>query len=365
MNKIFIPKKIRIGYQERKDTYTGKLAYVIYYDEKGKIRKEPSWNNWRNDSIEADEYENLPTEGFVLNKKVGDYSGDWGNHRQAYSRVYDPRGFEFEITIENLLYILENTSSIKGKGLEGEFVYGWDGGDLLLIPTSSPDYVRLTEYSDKRNNPDKINKKNIVLGATYKNKNDENLIYLGYFDYYDYYSWREDKKIVKRFCFAKFENGKVTEWKHYSSLSSMIEFVDSKPHSEYPEIMEALEHQTFYSPLDPSKYEYEVLTAEELIKHNGDYYNYWNNKLQAIVALDGTLYDCEIEVNTRDYSSKTLREFTSCKMYPVENYYGVSNRLPSQYTSGWTTSWTTLGDLMSKYKFVRVTKKYLANGKSA
>ena len=31
---IYIPKKINVGYQEREDTYTGKLAYVIYWDEK-------------------------------------------------------------------------------------------------------------------------------------------------------------------------------------------------------------------------------------------------------------------------------------------------------------------------------------------
>lgn len=39
---IFIPTKINIGFQERSDTYTGKLAYVIYFDEKGKLRKETS-----------------------------------------------------------------------------------------------------------------------------------------------------------------------------------------------------------------------------------------------------------------------------------------------------------------------------------
>ena len=27
---IFIPKLINVGYQNRKDTYTGKLAYVVY-----------------------------------------------------------------------------------------------------------------------------------------------------------------------------------------------------------------------------------------------------------------------------------------------------------------------------------------------
>lgn len=48
---IFIPTKINVGFQERKDTYTGKLAYVIYFDEKGKLRKETSWQGWRDENI--------------------------------------------------------------------------------------------------------------------------------------------------------------------------------------------------------------------------------------------------------------------------------------------------------------------------
>ena len=105
-SNIFVPKIINVGYQNRSGTYTGKLAYVIYYDEKGKLRKEASWNSWRDEKIPNEEFDNVPTTGFVLNKKVGDYSSGW-DHRQAYCRVYDPRNFEFEITIENLLYILE------------------------------------------------------------------------------------------------------------------------------------------------------------------------------------------------------------------------------------------------------------------
>jgi hypothetical protein len=30
-SNIFIPDRINVGFQERKDTYTGKLAYVIYF----------------------------------------------------------------------------------------------------------------------------------------------------------------------------------------------------------------------------------------------------------------------------------------------------------------------------------------------
>src|SRR5581483_10905297 len=123
---IFLPKRINVGYQKRTDTFTGKLAYVIYFDGKGKLRKETSWNSWRNKAIPNEEFDNVPTEGFVLNKKVGGNKYNW-NPRQTYSRIYDPRGFEFEITIPNLLYILENTNCIKGKGIEGKLVYGWEG----------------------------------------------------------------------------------------------------------------------------------------------------------------------------------------------------------------------------------------------
>ena len=125
-SNIFVPKRINVGFQERSSTYTGKLAYVIYYDEKGTLRKEKSWNGWRNKEIPNEEFDNVPTEGFVLNKHVGGYASGW-EHRNSYCRVYDPRNFEFEISIENLLYILECCDSIKGKGLQGEFVYAWDG----------------------------------------------------------------------------------------------------------------------------------------------------------------------------------------------------------------------------------------------
>lgn len=38
-SSIFVPKTINVGYQNRSGTYTGKLAYVIYYDEKVSYEK--------------------------------------------------------------------------------------------------------------------------------------------------------------------------------------------------------------------------------------------------------------------------------------------------------------------------------------
>lgn len=193
---LYIPKKCKVGLQEREGTYTGKLGYVIYHD--GKVwRKETSWEGWRHkegqqmnrwDSktressvveltgVEPIEFDNVPTEGFVLNKKAGGYSSGW-NHRQTYCRVYDPRGFEFEITIPNLLYILQECSAYKGKGLEGEFVYSWEGKDLVLLPVSSPDYKECEKFTALQSQ--KVGKKNMVEGCTYLTSRMEKLVYLG------------------------------------------------------------------------------------------------------------------------------------------------------------------------------------------
>lgn len=289
---IYIPKKIKVGYQNRYDTYTKKLAYVIYYDEKNKLRKETSWNNWRDEKIEPDDFDNEPTRGFVLNKKVGDYSGDWGNHRQAYCRIYDPRGFEFEITINNLLYILENCDCLKGKGLDGEFVYGWDGKDLILIPVDSPDYKEIKTRTDKIQNGKKFKGKDLIIGATYLTKNNEQWIYMGRFDKWEklintfrrewYWSLNEDRDGKWEFdlddTWTLVPNNKNTAYKNvnkgkyywfyighdnYSSFQKyrfearksigdiLIDCVDEKPSQNYAEYFDDLENNHFnYNPID-------------------------------------------------------------------------------------------------------------------
>lgn len=184
MDGCFIPEKIKVGYQEREDTYSGKLAYVIYYDEKNKLRKETSWNSWRQKDILPDDFDNKLIEGFVLNKKTGDYHGDWFSNRQAYIRVFDPRGFEIEITVNNLLYILENCDCIKGKGLSGRFCYGWTGTDLVLIPECSEGYKESRKYTDTLYVNKKIKKSELEVGQVYILRGNKKVLYLGYLNYF-------------------------------------------------------------------------------------------------------------------------------------------------------------------------------------
>ena len=193
-DQMKIPSKLKVGYNKRTDTYTGKLAYVIYYDEKGKLRKETSWNSWCDKKLGSDEYPNEPTSGFVLNKKVGDYKSDW-NHRQAAIRVYDPRGFEFEIGVENLLYILQECTSTKGKGLEGEFVYAFDKSDLVLLPVSSQEFISCRAFSDGLLK--KVSKADMKEGCVYITKKQEEVIYLGKQQWFDVTSYSSSDTLYK------------------------------------------------------------------------------------------------------------------------------------------------------------------------
>lgn len=292
---IFVPSKINVGFQNRQGTYTGKLAYVIYFDEKGRLRKETSWENWRDQNIPNEIYDNEPTEGFVLNKKVGGVEESWGwDVRKTYTRIYDPRGFEFEITVPNLLWILENCNCIKGKGLEGQFVYGWDGKELVLVPVESPDYKEIQEKNKVIHNNEFIKAKDLILGATYETLDGHKYVYMGKYDLWDCEknrynqptrwncyaegwstpiddAWIDDtvfggkdyryKNINrgKNFWFICLGNNESKySWERdriccFKSITRKFSKVIGTDCEKYPEYYDMLEHNSCFSPIDYSK----------------------------------------------------------------------------------------------------------------
>ncbi len=243
---MFIPQKINVGFQNRNDTYSSRLAYVIYYDEKGDLRKEGSWNSWRDSNIPNEEYENIPIEGFVLNKKAGGNRYSW-NPRQTYVRVYDPRGWEFELTVPNLLFILENTNSIKGKGLEGEFVYSWDGKDLVLLPVNSNEYKESKAVSNNLFNKTTIKAADLREGYTYLDKKGTQFVYLG-----KYLNHQTNKKCFWFGEFLKYNFYIISKTSVSNFLISEDYSIDGK-HPDFLDIIDLLEHTEEYSPIDESK----------------------------------------------------------------------------------------------------------------
>ena len=412
-SNIFIPKKINVGFQERKDTYTGKLAYVIYYDEKGKLRKEKSWNGWRDQNISNEEFDNVPTEGFVLNKKVGGVEESYYDVRKTYVRVYDPRGFEFEITIPNLLWILENNNSVVGKGLEGNFVYGWNGTELLLVPTDSPDYKEIIDYNKLIHENNFIKGKDLVVGATYLGKDDKEYVYMGRFDYYDRGYWKNNKffkshktmenycvknnipptkvksrywgtteryeedkydygKYNRRYCFCcKNKNYKDEEYTSFTWKNSLDKFlisvIDLSPNENYADYFELLEGTSCYSPVDSSKDTYHELTYEEFIsitKNPYSYYFYGTGFFSYVGENNKEIKRYHVKCN--DYYTTNENE----KKFIIQNdkYEEVLNIFPIENKSiyGWSTNIhmipVTLKEVYDKMKPM-YKQTYLANGR--
>lgn len=182
MNKanIFIPDTCRVGFQERKDTFTGLLAYVIYYRD-GKIRKETSWKSWcKLDSgkpkLDPRDFDNAPTSGFVLNKGIRRYIWSHFSTGRSMIRLYDPRGWEFEITPDNLVMILMHIDCSK-REIIGDLVYAWSEGVLVLLPCSSTVYQEARSFSDLQ--AQKVSALDLSPGATYITKDDRAAVYLG------------------------------------------------------------------------------------------------------------------------------------------------------------------------------------------
>lgn len=197
-DSFFIPKKLVVGFNNRTDTYTGKIGYVIYYDAMNKLRKETSWNSWRDKTIEPLHIDNEPIEGFVLNKRVG---GERWSKRMTFARIFDPRGFEIEISIDNLLYIL-NWCSTDKKEIKGKLVYSYYGTELVLLPVNSTDYIESNEMSEKMFTKNSFKEKDLVPGTLYRCKGNINVVYIGKVKL----SAGFDKKYVSKLAFVPAED---------------------------------------------------------------------------------------------------------------------------------------------------------------
>ena len=270
-NNIFIPKDLKVGFQQRSNTYNGKLAYVIYKDEKGVLRKEKSWKSWIDKDIEPMELTNEPLEGFVIHEKVGGYASGW-NYRQTYVRVYDPRGFEFEITVPNLLYILEHCNIYKGKGIEGKLAYAWCDKELILLPVLSPIYKQSEKFSLNKLENKKIGIRDMVQGYTYRTKQNEEWIFID--------------RNKKGFFFF---NIRLQQFKKISSVTN--KFIDFKEevHPSFNKLYELIQHLDIYSDVVPEATQYIEFDFKENVSRT--YYDMCilSEQLKPLILSNGEL----------------------------------------------------------------------------
>lgn len=257
---IFIPKKLKCGFNLRHvkdDSYvkryvridgeyvaveettepTYKVGFVSYYDEKGRFRHETSFNNWISKKVPTEKHENVPTKGFKIFKQANRFSYNrFASYRNVSFEIQDPRGWVFEITQNNLAWIIDNCSINKGD-IEGEFVYGWDGKDRLLIPCSSETFKDNIIFSNILNSQSYITPKNLQMWHVYKSKQGEKMMFVGRHDIYsrhswakNRYSWNGDEETKKKEGYIKDSEGR---WRICRKKSKQYLFANLREDGTY------------------------------------------------------------------------------------------------------------------------------------
>lgn len=102
-------------------------------------------DGWRDSSVEPIIFDNTPTFGFEIADVVRRYE----TSNKLY-RIVDPRGFELEISAENLFSVIMTTTIVCGKIME-PMVWGRLNGANYLISGNSQEYKRYV--SPKKETP--------------------------------------------------------------------------------------------------------------------------------------------------------------------------------------------------------------------
>ena len=139
-----------------------------------------------------DNVPNEPQLGFRITKMVS-RSGSW-NGGNKLVRIEDPRGFELEISVDNLVKIMSMTTFIDGV-CQTECLWGREGSSNILLPVNSEPYEAARATTDYRNK-EVISLRDVKFGDTVELKKTEQFEgltgeYLGAYNVYNLLSLQE------------------------------------------------------------------------------------------------------------------------------------------------------------------------------
>ncbi len=244
MSEFYVPEKLKIGFQKTELQYIETLGFINYYKPNGELRFKSNFENWIDSNIPTIDCDNVPIEGFVLDREDPKNKYRSFNNTPDYIRVYDPREWEFNITTQNLMYILDYCEIQKGKLLTGKFVYAWigdKGNNVQLLPIKSPDYKQALSNNKFWMNQKVFEEKDFVLKNIYRHKKYGRCVYIGKYTKMEY-SHRDNltnefiyKNKGKFHYFVSLSNDDKLRHVHSVSKKSLTQFigVESQPCSDF------------------------------------------------------------------------------------------------------------------------------------
>ena len=119
--------------------------------------------------------DNSPMEGFLITDNIK--RTYWGGGNVVF-RVTDPRGFELEISSQNLMMLLRNCSIINGS-IQGRCIWGRDGATNVLLHESSDEYKNAAKAAETLKKRKPLPVESLVVGRAYHLSNGDTAVYMG------------------------------------------------------------------------------------------------------------------------------------------------------------------------------------------
>lgn len=179
--KINIPEKHYCGMQTRSNESIP-LGFITPYGTNSAAQKRMSTvDKWASNyaakkTLPSQILDNVPISGFKLSDTIKRVSS-WGSGNVIW-RIDDPRGFELEITNNNLMQIMLCASIIDTE-IMCPCVWGREGANNILIPIDSPLYKNAIKNTERQSK--KISIKDVQPGNNVVLQNGTTGVYLGSF----------------------------------------------------------------------------------------------------------------------------------------------------------------------------------------
>lgn len=138
--------QLYVGIQKRQDWDRKKWAYektdinlgfATPYENNAAFQKRKyTVDSWAGKEGKFETIDNKPINGFTVMKTVSRYSTS-----NKLFRIMDPRGFQLEISAENLFQLIDTCTVEKGE-IKDELIWGRDGQNNVLVTTDNEDYQK-------------------------------------------------------------------------------------------------------------------------------------------------------------------------------------------------------------------------------
>lgn len=171
------------GFQNRDSDSTLLSFLTPNGDNEAANKRKATVDKWRNTKIPASVISSQSLVGYKIAGIANRY-GSYGNSLDKW-RIIDPRGFEFEVTSEVILYLMSK-SDIQGMEVQEPCTIVRRNQSLVLLITDSDEFREiynsyLQEVEESKNPQLKKKLSDLEIGEQYLDKNNNKFVFLGGF----------------------------------------------------------------------------------------------------------------------------------------------------------------------------------------